>query len=344
MKLLLVGDEHWGEKGNSPKYNQQLIDFHHWLVSTFSGEVDMLIQLGDYFHHRKKIQLDTLNYAVQGAKILQDGFGKDNVIVFTGNHDMFNLSDRSTNSLITIDSHVTVVNEMTSLGDVLLVPWIVSEEEWQQVIDLSDSHRFCLAHFELNGFMVNDAYEMEHGFSPKGLKKFELVVSGHYHSPQRKDNIVYAGTPLPITMNEANEEHGVYVLDTETGDLEFFEYNAVKVISIAYHELEDILEELDPDNTSIRVEFPDELEDETVIGEVRALLDEMKFSEAKIKYRGQKAKALLESEVDDVEEVENIDEAVIGFIKNSTDVSGVDKELMLTFYRKAIELRAGDNE
>jgi DNA repair exonuclease SbcCD nuclease subunit len=343
MKLLLIGDLHFGEQGNSPKYNQQLLNFIQWVTEKFTP--DKVVQLGDWFHHRNKIQLDTLDYGVLGAKMLSDTFGKDNVFVLAGNHDIYHLNRLDISSLVAIDPYVTVIKELTHIkgSDTLLVPWVTSGEEWDKIF--THKAKYCLGHFELNGFMVNDHYTMEHGYSPKTLEKsFDLTVSGHYHSPQKQGQVQYAGTPLPITMNECNEEHGVWTLDTETGELEFHLYDQVKVISVKYHDLADIIDTLDPTATTLRVEFPDDMEDESVINDVRELLDEMKFQGSKIKYRGQKAKQLLESSSDTVSEVENIDEAVIDFLSNSSEVNGIDNDLMKTIYLRAKNLSKESHE
>lgn len=346
-KCLVIGDLHFGEKGNSEKFNKQLLDFLRWVVENFKDKVDTVVQLGDFFHHRKKIQLDTLNYGIEGAKILGDAFGKENVFVLAGNHDLFYLNRLDVSSIAAIAPYVTVVDSLTPVGkdqNTIMCPWIATQEAWDDLISISDQYKFCLGHFELNGFFMNESYKMEHGFSPNGLKKFDKVISGHYHSPQEDKNIVYIGTPLPITMSEANEDHGVGILDTETGELEFIEYSKVKVISVPFDQLEDIIDSLDPENTTIRVEFPDDLEDETVITDVREVLESLKFSDTKVKYTGKKAQQILSSEVEDIGEIDNIDEAVLSFIKNSTEVSGVDKELLVNLYLEAKENSIGVQE
>lgn len=337
MKVLLIGDLHYGERGNSEKFNQHIDTFLKWAITLAEdNDATTCVQLGDWFHHRNKLQVQTMNYGISGAKTLGDAFGKDNVYVLVGNHDMPYLERLDVSSLACLDSYVTVIDEPTTiLGDCLATPWIASGEQWDHIVNESDNHRYLFAHLELNGFMVNDKYEMEHGFSHKELKGYEAVITGHYHSQQIKDNVLYVGTPYPITMNEANEPHGVFILDTETGDLEFFEYEGVTVVSIPYTDL-DKIDQYDPQTTSIRVEFPDDLDDESLIEDAKKLLLEKNFEEVKIKYRGAKAKQLIEADVSDVEHVENIDAAVLGFIENSSEVEGVDKDILKMLYTEAV--------
>lgn len=336
-KILIIGDCHFGERGDSQKFNEHILTFLRWAVSEAeSNGVEKVIQLGDWFHHRQKINVLTLSYGISGAKILSDSFGKENVFVLAGNHDLPYLERLDVTSLASIESYVTVIGEPTTiLENCLATPWIASGEQWDHVINESDNHRFLFAHLELNGFMVNDKYVMEHGFSHKELKGYEAVITGHYHSQQVKDNILYVGTPYPITMNEANESHGVYIMDTESGELEFLEYEGITVVSIPYTDI-DKIDQYDPSSTSIRIEFPDDLEDESLVEEAKELLLSKNFEEVKIKYRGAKAKQLIEADVSDVEFVENIDAAVLGFIESSSEVSGVDKNTLKMLYTEAV--------
>jgi len=335
-KYIVVGDLHFGERGDSQKLSGQLIELLDW-VCEFK-DVDGVIQLGDWFHHRTKLKLDTLNYGIDGAILLMERFGKENVHVLIGNHDAHYHDTLEITSLSAIRPYVNVIDSPTPLnGNCLLVPWITDGQMWDEVVSMSDDFDHCFGHFELNSFKVNEAYTMEHGYSPKGLKKFKTVLSGHYHSYQKKDNIVYLGTPIPITQNESNESHGVFVFDTETGDLEFHEYDKVKVVSIPYTEIES-LDGLDPENTSIRIEFPDDLEDETLISDVQEWLSEHHFTDTKIKYRGSKVKELLDGvDEDDITEVENIDEVVLKYITSATTVNGIDNQRLEKYYRLAIQ-------
>lgn len=342
MKLMIIGDTHFGEKQNDTKFNQNLVEMFEWAMETAkANKVDKIVHLGDYFHNRNSINVQTINYGVQGAKVLASHYDKENILTILGNHDIYYKDRLDVHSLSIIEPYVTVVDSLTAIdedGKVLLTPWIIDNEQWDILVDevVKKKHEFVLGHFEFNGFKMNDYYTMEHGNSHRELKRCKRVFSGHYHSPQTQNNVHYVGTPIPTTMSEANEEHGVHILDTETNELDFYVYDKVKVISIPYTEIE-LLEELDPENTSVRIEFPDDLEDETIIMEIQEALAERNFDEVKIKYKGNKAKELLESAVDTIEEVENIDLVVKTFIDNSTEVDGIDKSILLKYYNEAIE-------
>lgn len=340
-RTLMIGDLHFGERGNSRGYNEQLLTFIEWCGEVVrEHQVTRIVQMGDYFHHRNKIQVETLDFGITGARRLAS-FGVP-VYVLSGNHDLFYLDRLDVTSLSAISPYVTVVDEITVTDDgLVLAPWIATGEMWDELInEYAAADQCCLGHFELNGFMVNEKYVMENGYSPVALRAFRKVYSGHYHSWQEKDNVEYLGTPLPITMNEANEEHGVKILDSGSGEEIWLPYTAVQVRSIPYRELEAFLEDerLDPAATSIRIEFPDDLEDETLLTSVQEELEERGFSQVKVKYRGKKAAELVETEIEGVEGVENIDAAVVAFIDQATEsVSGVEKARLKRWYTEAIE-------
>lgn len=337
MKYLLIGDLHFGEQGNSEKFNNQLLDLIEWCTDEFAGKVDKVIQVGDYFHHRNKIDVKTMNYAVVAAKIMSDTFGRDHVYVLGGNHDLYHLERLDVTSLVSIESYVKVIDEITQVGNITLTPWIATPQMWDELIN-HDGGDYCIGHFELNGFKMNDAYIMESGYSAATLeKKYKRTMSGHYHSSQTKGTVTFLGTPIPITMNEANEEHGVWVFDDETNELEFHVYDDIKILSVPYDQIDELLASgLDPEKTTIRVEYPDDLEDETEIDRISETLLEYNFTASKIKYKGKKAQEILNTEVEAITDVENIDAVVLTYIEDSIDVSGVESELLSSLYKKAI--------
>jgi hypothetical protein len=138
-------------------------------------------------------------------------------------------------------------------------------------------------------------------------------------------------------MSEANEPHGIFVLDTDTDELEFIQYDGIKVVSVVYTQLDEVLSTLDdPENTSIRVEFPSTLEDETLISDITKKLMTLGFSEIKTKYTAKKTEEILSS-VTDLPDADNIDDVVLSNIAACADVAGVDKTLLGEIYQLAIE-------
>lgn len=105
---------------------------------------------------------------------------------------------------------------------VLCIPWICDEnrDDVMRAIDRSEA-RACFGHLELAGFEMQKGQLMPYGMDASIFDKFELVVSGHYHSAQRRGNILYAGVPYELTWADWNDPKGFWILDTKTLEMEF---------------------------------------------------------------------------------------------------------------------------
>lgn len=340
MKYLVIGDLHFGENSSCEKFNQEVINLiNHTIEYAKENSIEKVIQLGDWFHTRNTINVSTLSYGIQGAQLLNQAFGRDNVYVLVGNHDMYYKNSLEVTSLESIKHLVTVVDEMTTVDNMLLTPWIVDDSHWDAVVNGSKDHDYLFAHLELKDFKMNAEYVMEHGASPRELREYKKVITGHYHTYQEKDNIVYTGIPFPVSMTEANQDHYFFVFDSETGELEKIAYDRIKVASIPFDQVDQYLEEnkdVDPSLMSIRVEFPDDLEDEMLISEIQERLNDLGIDRVRIQYKGNKAKEIVEMSTGDLEAVDNIDELVLDVIKNGTEVSGVDLDLLTELYKTAM--------
>lgn len=78
-----------------------------------------------------------------------------------------------------------------------------------------------MGHFELNGYEVMKGVKFDGGMSDAPLKRFEMVLSGHFHGKSSKNNIMYLGTQYEITFGDIHEQRGFHIFDTSTRELEF---------------------------------------------------------------------------------------------------------------------------
>ena len=341
-KVLVIGDLHYGAKKNSEKFNQQINTFIDWCCELIKDhDIDCVIQEGDWFDCRNSLNVLTLNYGIDGARRLSKAVGRDNFYIIQGNHDLFYLDRNDVCSIKALESYAQIVDEIQTLQcgelELVLVPWITNEEQWKKVIDLGGEGKVAVGHFELNDFNVTSSYKMEHGYDMKKLEAYDYVLSGHYHSRQIKGNVVYTGTPYPITMNEANQEHGVYMVDGSNSDVFFEVYSGIKVISIKYKDLEEGIKDLDDfDNTTIRVEFPDDVKPD-VISETVDMLNEKGFDGVKTKYQPAKAREILEeAEEIEIERVEDIDQIIIDLLDKEDSSFKFDRKVMRGIYKEAV--------
>jgi DNA repair exonuclease SbcCD nuclease subunit len=50
--------------------------------------------------------------------------------------------------------------------------------------------------------------------------KFELVMSGHFHTKSQKGNITYLGNTYQMYWNDYADQRGFHIFDTDTLKLE----------------------------------------------------------------------------------------------------------------------------
>lgn len=346
-KIILIADTHFGENNNSEKTNNALLEFFEFVCEEGKKRgIDRLIILGDFFHQRDKLDVSTINYGLFGAEILAEhfeGLNSDRPDLIIGNHDIYYKYSKDINSANMLDAYLCVHEEpvVPMLNDeCLFVPWVTDSSEWDRVIEMfkTQKPKFVFGHFEFNSFKMNDHYIMEHGYSHRALKDAHKVFTGHYHLRQEMGNVVYVGSPIPFNFNDANDtERGFCILNLDTGEHEFVNFEKVQVKSLNHKEFLD-QEFTHPDYMSIRVEIDEEIDEETM-DKVKEKLENGGFRNSKIRYTPTKYKELVESiETDDIESVDNIDEAVINYIQSADTIEGIDPDLMIRLYRQVTEM------
>ena len=195
--------------------------------------IDTIIHLGDLVDRRKYI-----NYVT--AKRLREDFLKPladrqcQVFIIAGNHDTYYKNTNGINSLRElIEGKFDNVNIYDNVGGevifedktkVMLLPWICDDNKQQLMMSIKDTTApIILGHLELAGYEMYRGHVNEHGDDPKIFDKFDLVLSGHYHTRSNSGNIFYLGTPAQYTWSDYGDTKGFHILDTETRELTFVE-------------------------------------------------------------------------------------------------------------------------
>lgn len=232
MKIYLLTDTHFGCKNNSIVWMQMMNDYIYQEFIPYVQKTiepgDILIHLGDMFDNRSSIGLKTLKFAIDVMTDLSDLFSEIHVIC--GNHDAFNKNSNDVCSveLFSLLPNVTVYKEpkVIDLGakKALLMPWINSVEKEEEIINQSGasvSYLFC--HSEINGAKLGTYTRSKNGQSLENMVKFEKVFAGHIHYRHNLGNVVYLGTPYPMTFNDKNNTKGFHILHPEDNSIEFIE-------------------------------------------------------------------------------------------------------------------------
>jgi DNA repair exonuclease SbcCD nuclease subunit len=160
------------------------------------------------------------------ARIL-DGF---EVFLIIGNHDTF-FRDRILPSSLEIfrkHQNIILIDSPLEMDDMLLVPWGVKpHRSWNK-------YNIILGHFEINGFPANDFYifKSNSSLNPEDFSDFNWIISGHFHSPSKKDNIRYIGSPYQMSFGDTSGQRGFFIL--EDAKLQMIEFKeAPKFVKVS---------------------------------------------------------------------------------------------------------------
>lgn len=213
-KVACFTDIHFGLKSNSTTHNQDCEDFVDWFIQEAKAEgADTCIFLGDWHHNRNSINLITLDTSLRCLEKLGAAF--DQFFWFPGNHDLFYKDKREIHSSA-FGRHipgVTVVEGITTIDEVTLVPWLVGDE-WKQMKSLKS--RYVFGHFELPSFYMNAMVQMpDHGeLQRTDLSSPEYVFSGHFHKRQHNGNVVYIGNAFPHNYADTwDDDRGMMLME-----------------------------------------------------------------------------------------------------------------------------------
>ena len=213
-KVACFTDIHFGLKSNSATHLRDCEEFVDWFIETAKKEgAETCIFLGDWSHNRNSLNLITLDTSLRCLEKLGAAFEK--FYWFPGNHDLFYKDKRDIHSSA-FGRHipgVTVVEGVTTLGGVTLVPWLVGNE-WKAMKDVDSKYIF--GHFELPLFYMNAMVQMPDTGELKGadFTKPDYVFSGHFHKRQASGKVHYIGNAFPHNFADTwDDARGMMVLE-----------------------------------------------------------------------------------------------------------------------------------
>jgi hypothetical protein len=76
-----------------------------------------------------------------------------------------------------------------------------------------------MGHLEIKGFEMHKGHLNEQGLDKSLFKRFEKVISGHFHKKSDDGHIYYLGAPYEITWSDYKCPKGFHIFDTKTREL-----------------------------------------------------------------------------------------------------------------------------
>ena len=215
-KAAVFTDIHFGLKGNSRVHNEDCEEFIDWYIATAKEHgCETGIFCGDWHHNRNSLNLTTMDATIRSLEKLGAAF--EQFYFFDGNHDLYYKDKRDINSTAFSKyiPGITFVDEITTIEDVTLVPWLVGDE-WKKMGKIKSKYVF--GHFELPSFYMNAMVQMpDHGdLKAEHFVEPDYVFSGHFHKRQKSGKIHYIGNAFPHNYADAGDDaRGMMILDRE---------------------------------------------------------------------------------------------------------------------------------
>ena len=231
MKIALITDTHFGARNDNVNFNEYFYQFYEGVFFPYlqQNNIKTCIHLGDCFDRRKYVSYRTAK-DFRERFILPFQHLEIELHMLVGNHDIYYKNTSQVNSLTELlgnrHKNIHIYEDATEVDfggfPILLMPWINSTNELyaEGMIDETKAD-VCMGHLEINGFQMNKSVIHSHGGREKEFfRKFDTVMSGHFHHKSDDGQIYYLGTPYEIYWNDYQDPKGFHIFDTETRELE----------------------------------------------------------------------------------------------------------------------------
>lgn len=230
MKIAILNDTHCGIRNSSEVFLNNAAEFYDNVFFPYCKEhnIKQIVHLGDYYDHRKFVNFKALNHNRKHFlnKLREYGMSMD---IIPGNHDTYYKNTNDLNSLKELlghfmnEIHIIMEPRVMEYGSLkmALLPWINSENYDASMKFVKECKADWLGgHLELVGFDMMKGIKQTHGMDRTLFDKFEMVLTGHYHTQSQQDNIKYLGSQMEFFWSDAGDKKYFHVLDTETRELE----------------------------------------------------------------------------------------------------------------------------
>ena len=229
MKVAILNDTHCGTRNSSDIFLNYQERFYNEIFFPYLKEhnIKNILHLGDFYEHRKFVNFKALNANRRHfLEPMRDmGITMD---IIPGNHDVFY---KNTNELCSLKellgyftSNVNIIMKPKVLNydglDVAVIPWINNSN----VVEYTEFAKNCKApflgaHLELKGFELMAGVTNPHGMNADIFSRFEMVMSGHFHTKSSQGNVHYLGSQFEFTWADVDDNKYFHILDTETREV-----------------------------------------------------------------------------------------------------------------------------
>jgi DNA repair exonuclease SbcCD nuclease subunit len=329
-KVAVFTDLHVGLKSNSATHLRDCEEYVDWFIEQAQQQgCETCIFMGDWSHNRNSLNLITLNTSLELLEKLGAAF--EQFFWFPGNHDLFYKDKRDIHSSA-FGRHipgVTVVEKVTTLGDVTLVPWLVGDE-WKAMKDVKSKYIF--GHFELPLFYMNAMVQMpDHGeLKAEDFNGPDYIFSGHFHKRQSKGRVHYIGNAFAHNFADSwDDDRGMMVLEWG-GEPTYFNWpDAPKYRVIKLSDLIDRADEVMKSKMNLKVHLDIDISYEEANFIKETFISDYDIREISLIQDKTNLEGTIEDNPD--QKFESVDQIVIEQLVN-IDSEQFDKNILLEIY------------
>jgi len=242
MKIVIYADLHLYNHHRLLVNSETALRFLTYLKTyCLENDINTIVNAGDFFHTKAKVYAPHL---IQAWLRIKD-IDKSNIQQYTiiGNHDMSNPDNTMNSILFVFSDYAKIIPDYYFIDyeNVRIHFLSFTRNLFENFILSEEKKNVLIAHLDVIGFIMPNGFRAKKGFKLNDFSEFDLVITGHYHKYQSRENIIYVGSPYQTSFAERDQLHGFLVFDTDNVSHEFIEYsNAPKYKVITIKKLDDI--------------------------------------------------------------------------------------------------------
>ena len=231
MKIALLNDSHFGVRNDSQAFQNYQLKFFDEQFFPYMQEhgIKNLIHLGDVVDRRKFINHQTASVF---RKRFFDRLYEEQIDthIIIGNHDTYFKNTNEVNAIENLYTTFDKRNEpfiYTNSQEVdfdgckmLFVPWIC-DDNYEHSMNMlrTSTAEIVMGHLEIKGVEMQNGVINEHGNEKADFKRFERVISGHFHKHSDDGQIYYLGAQYEMTWSDYKDPKAFHIFDTETREI-----------------------------------------------------------------------------------------------------------------------------
>lgn len=294
--------------------------------------VDKIVLLGDVWGPvGDTMSCQTLTAVAEFFKIITEKYDID---VIVGNHDL-NSSTNNVNShkLVAFKgwNRIHIYDSCTINGDFVYMPYCESNEFAQAFINNIENKesKIIFSHLELKGIPLGGDIVTQKGIDLDTLKKFKMVLQGHYHSGRTlAKNIYVAGSTQRISFKDMGiARKNILIYDTETNKMKRESFTCPDWLVFNDDNIEDLLK-ID-NNNYVKLDITTDV---LLTDEIKEKLNQVKDKEIHYNLSRISVNKKITEEVE-LNKDDTLD--VLKYIINKSNNSDLDKEEL---YEEGIRL------